>query len=119
MVNKSARTQNESVEFVLRVESLDSIEKTSDDIVSARSLTARENNANIHLCLVGNIALLELDERHSVSVREESLDFLLVVNAFGKSTFFYLHKALEAFRQFGLISSTRLLQCTFFHFTYD
>ena len=119
MVNKSARTQDEAIELVLRVESLDSVKKTCDYIVSTRSLTSRENHTHIHLCLVCDIALLELDERHSVSVREESLDFLLIVNTFGKSTFFYLYKALETFRQFGLISSTRLLQCTFFHFTYD
>ena len=115
MVNQTARTKDEAEETVLGIQLLNRIEKTCNHIVSAGSLSTTEDDTDIHLCGISNVALLELDERHSVSVGEESLDFFLVIHALCWSTFFYLYCTLKSLRQFWLISSPCQLQCTFFH----
>ena len=115
MVNQTARTEDEAEETVLGIQLLNSIEKTGNHIMSTRGLTATEDDTDIHLCCVSNVALLEFDKRHSVSVGEESLDFFLVIHALSGSTFFYLYCTLKSLWQFRLISSPCQLQCTFFH----
>ena len=49
MIYKTSRTENETEETVLGVETLDLVEQTSDHIVTARSLTTTEDNTYIDL----------------------------------------------------------------------
>ena len=49
MVNKTTRTEDETEETVLGVETLDLVEQTGDHIVTARSLTTAEDYTYIDL----------------------------------------------------------------------
>ena len=118
MIHQTARTQDEAVETVLGVQFLNSVEETGNHVVTAGSLTTRKDNTHVDLCSVGNVALLELDQRHTISVGEQLLDVLLIVNTLCRSALLHLHGSLKSLRQFRLIGSTSQLQCTFFHNTY-
>ena len=115
MVNKTARTHKETIETVLGVQLLNLVKEARDHVVAARSLTAAEDNAYVHglvsFCFCGN----KLYERHSVCVREELLDLLLVVNALCGSAFLDCYSTLKSLGQLRLISGSFFLQCTFFH----
>ena len=115
MVYQSARTQDETVQTVLRVQLLNLIVQTGNHIVTTRSLTTRQNDTDIHLSSVGLCSGFKLYNRHTIGVGEELLDFFLIAHTLCGSTFFYFYCSLERLRQFGLIGSSCLLQCTFFH----
>ena len=115
MINQTARTQDETEETVLGVQLLDLIEKTGNHVVSARSLTTRQDDTNVHLLVVGLCSGLKLYDRHTVGVREQLLDLFLITNTLGSLTLFNFHSTLQRLRQLGLISGSRDLQCTFFH----
>ena len=79
MIYKTAGTENEAIELVVRVQLLHTVEKTGYDIVAARSLTAGKDDTDIHLHrgrLI--VSRLEFQIRHAVGVREEFLHFFLV-----------------------------------------
>ena len=115
VVYETARTHKETIKMVLGVQLLDTIEKTTDHIVSTRSLTTAEDNSHIHLCGIHHFSWFKLYERHSVGVGEEGFDFFLIVNALCRSTFLDFHCALKCLRQLRLIGCSCNLQCTFFH----
>ena len=75
--------------------------------MASRGLTSAEDHTHIHTGMIGNFGRLELDEGHSISVREQGFDVFLVVNTLGGSTLLYFYRTLQGFRQFGLIGSTR------------
>ena len=79
MIDQTARAQDETIQTRIRVVSLDTIEQTSDHVVTTGSLTTGKDHTNVHdrhsLLLV---TLLECNDRHSVSVREQFLDFFLI-----------------------------------------
>ena len=81
MVNETARTKDEAIKLVCWVELLDTVEKTRDHVVTARSLTTRKNYTYVY-CSSSHLAFcrLELDIWHTVSVREEILYFFLICN---------------------------------------
>ena len=115
VINQSTRAKDKTIETILGIELLDGVKQASDDIMTARSLSARKNNAHVHLGRVSLITFHELNERHSVSVGEKLLDILLVVNTLCRSTLLHFYSSLKSLRQFWLVSRTSPLQCTFFH----
>ena len=94
MVNQATRTHEETIKAVGWVQLLQCIKKTTNDIVTARSLTATEDNTHVHLGVVSLVTRYELYERHTISVREELLDFFLIVYTLSRSTFFHFYVAL-------------------------
>ena len=116
MVNKTTRTHKEAIDLVLWVELLDSVEDTTDYVVSTRSLTTRKDDTYVHLLSYSLFTWNELDKRHSVGVREHFLDFFLIAYTLCWLAFFYLNGTLKTLWQFWLISSSLSLQKTFFHF---
>ena len=94
MVNQATRTHEETIKAVGWVQLLQCIKKTTNDIVTARSLTATEDNTHVHFGVVSLVTRYELYERHTISVREELLDFFLIVYTLSRSTFFHFYVAL-------------------------
>ena len=78
VINETARTEDEAIELVSWVERLHAVEETRNHVVTARSLTARKDNTYVESREFLSLASLESNNRHSVCVREESLDFFLV-----------------------------------------
>ena len=115
MVYQTTRTEDETIETVLRIQLLDLVEKTGNNVVTARSLTTAEDDTNIHLGMIGLSSWLELYDRHTVGVREQLLDFFLVANTLSGLTFLDFYCTLKSLRQLGLIGGSCNLQCTFFH----
>lgn len=71
VVYEARGTAEEAVEFALCVQCLDAIKDARDDVVSTRSLTTREDNANVKgLALDCALTFLEGHDRHSVGVGE-------------------------------------------------
>ena len=115
MVYQTARTQDETIKTVLGVQLLDLVEETGNHVVSARSLTTRENDTYVHLRVVSLCSRYKLYDRHTVGIREQLLDFFLITNTLSGLTFLNLYCSLKRLRQLRLISGSRHLQCTFFH----
>ena len=65
--------------------------------------------------MVGLGCGLELYDRHTIGVREQLLDFLLVTDTLSGLTLLQFYCTLESLRQLRLISGSCQLQCTFFH----
>ena len=72
--------------------------------MTTRSLTSREDYAYIHL---GSVHLaffrLEFDVWHSVSVREQFLNFFLVCYRLCSFSFYNLESATQSLRKFWLV----------------
>ena len=119
MVYQTARTQDETIETILGVEFLDLVKETCYHVVTARSLTARKDDTYVHLLGVSLSSGLELYDRHTVGVREQLLDFLLVAHTLSCLTLLDLYSTLKSLWQLRLISSSCFLQCTFFHLLID
>ena len=115
MIHQSARTQDETIETVLGVQLLDLVEKTGNYVVSARSLTTRQDDTNVHLLGVGLSSRLKLYDRHTIGIGEQLLNLFLITYTLGSLTLLDFHSTLKSLRQLGLISGSRNLQCTFFH----
>ena len=105
MINQTTRAEDETEETVLRVELLDLIEQTGNHVMTARSLTARKDDTNVHLGVIGLCCGLKLHDRHTVSVGEQLLDLFLVANTLSGLTFLDFYSTLQGLRQFRLISS--------------
>jgi len=110
VIDQSARTHEESVNLVVGVLTLHSIENTANHIVSARSLTAGKNDT--HILLHANLLITrhKLYDRHAVCVREQTLDFILITNTLCQFTFFYLYSSYQTLGKFRLILQTSFLQ---------
>ena len=94
MVYQTARTEDETIETVLGVEFLNLVEQTGNHVVTARSLTTTEDNTHVHLGGVGFGSRLKLHNRHTVSVGEQLLDFVLISYTLGRLTFLNLYCTL-------------------------
>ena len=78
MVNETTRTEDETIELVSWVERLHTVEETRNHVVTARSLTTREDNTYVESRKFLSLTCLECNNRHSISVREQRLDFILI-----------------------------------------
>ena len=78
VIYETTRTENETIKFVSWVESLYTIEKTRNHVVTTRSLTTREDNTYIERREFLSLTSFESDDRHSVCIREQCLDFILI-----------------------------------------
>ena len=115
MVYQTARTEDETVETVLRVKLLDLVEETCNHVMAARSLTAGKDNTHVHLRIVSLSSRLKLHDGHSISVGEQLFDLFLVAYTLGGLTLLDFHSTLKSLRQLRLVSGSCQLQCTFFH----
>ena len=91
MVNQSARAEDKAVQLVLRVHLLYGVKQSCYDVVAAGGLSAAKYHADVGNLAVFRFARFKLYHRHPVSVREQLLDFLLIVYALSRSTLFYLN----------------------------
>lgn len=80
MVDKSAGSHEEAIEAAVAVDFLDSVEESGDYVVSAGSLSAREDYTYVDWCRAfsGVGVFLKLDFGETVGVREQSLDVVLI-----------------------------------------
>ena len=115
VVNQTARSHKETVELRVLVQRLNTVVETADDIVTARSLTTREDDTYVDGFLVLALSRNELNNRHSVSVGEQSLNLFLITYTLCGCALLNLYRTLKSFWQLWLISSPCNLQCTFFH----
>ena len=109
-VDETGRTAEEAVELVVGVQCLQTVVETADNVVTAGSLTAGEDDADVNRFGVG-IGLgvgvrLERDKGQTVGVREEFLDFLLVSYGVCFLAFNEAYCALQCHRHLRLISLT-------------
>ena len=118
MVYQTARAENETIEAVFGIQTLNGIKQTGNHVVTTRSLTTRKDDTNVHLLGVGLGSGLKLYDRHTVGVGEQLLDFFLVTYTLCSVTFLYFYCTLKSLRQLRLVSGTSNLQCTFFHNVY-
>ena len=105
VVYQTAGAHEEAVELVLGALLLEFVEEAADNIVAAGSLTAGEDDADVHR-LVSTLLVRrnELHEGHTIGIGEESLYFFLIAYALRGSTFFNTYVAAQAQRKFGLVS---------------
>ena len=115
VVNQTTRTHQEAIELAVLVERLDTVIKTADNIVTTRSLTARENDTYVDSGIVLALGRNKLYYGHTIGIGEEGLDFLLVANTLSSGTFLSLYSTLKGLGQLRLVSCSCNLQCTFFH----
>ena len=79
IIDKSAGAALESEKNIILISSLQRIIETADDIVSAGSLSAGEDNAHyLLLCCRSIAALYESDLVLAVSIGEKGLDLILI-----------------------------------------
>ena len=118
MVYQTTGAEDETIQFTVFVQLLDTVKNTGNHIVTTGSLTAGEDNAHIHSGEVSSlIGSFELNQRHSVSVREQFFDIFLIGNRLSSRTGHCFYSTFQPFRKFGLIGSPCNLQCTFSHFS--
>ena len=113
VVDEAGRTAEETVQFGLRVQRLQTIVKTCDDVMSARSLAAGQNDGDVQRLHLALRAFLEFDGGQAVGVREEFLDGRLVgdgFRGFAENWFRKWSGCAQNGRKFGLIGGTRRLQ---------
>ena len=115
VVNEAARTHQETIDLVVLVHLLHGIVDTTDDVVAARSLSAREDDAHVHLVGGFLVTRHEFYQRHSVCVREKLLDLFLVTYALCRLAFLDFNGTLQAPGELGLILRACLLQKTCLH----
>ena len=116
VINETAGAHEEAVELRSGVLLLETVIETANHVVTAGSLTAGEDDADVD----GSIFLLfvggfEADEGHAVGVGEECFDFFLIVNTLRGVSLYNFHVAAQTGGEFGAISRTSDLQCAFFH----
>ena len=70
MVNETARPHEETIKTVFRIQFLDFVKESGDDVMTAGRLSTGEDYTHIHLGIVGCLGRFKLNERHPVSVRE-------------------------------------------------
>ena len=105
VLNEAGRAEDEAVETVLGIEALHAVEETRDNIMTTRSLAAREDDAYVERSrMLAALRGLEVNIRHAVGVGEEFLDLLLVVGRLGGFTFYDGKRAAEGLRHLGTIS---------------
>ena len=84
VIHQSARTTLEAEKNILPVRCLQRVIQTGNDIVSARCLTAGENDTNDLLFGSGSIgSLLEGNLLLAIGVRKQTSDLLLIRNTLG------------------------------------
>ena len=115
MVDESRRSAKEAEQAAGRVEALEAVEQTGDDVMSARCLTAGEYHADIDCRIVNFLALLKSDKRHSVGIGKQLFYCLLVGHGLCGSAKVEGYVAAESLRHFGLVGGTSDLQWTFNH----
>ncbi len=115
MIDQTAGTQDEAKQAIGWIQLLDGIEKTCNHVVATRSLTTTQDDAHIHRLAGCLLSRNKLNEGHAVGIREQSLDFLLIVNTLGRSAFFHVYGAFQSCRQLRLVGCSCYLQCTFSH----
>ena len=115
VVYKSARTHKETVKAIIGVQAFHLVEQARNHVMSTWCLSAAKNNAHIDFFRRHFIALYELNQGHSVCVGEQFLNLILIVYTLCWSALAHFHCTLKCLWQFGLIGSSRFLQCTFFH----
>ena len=106
MVYQTTGAQNETIQFAVLVQCFDTVEQTGNNIVSAGSLSTRQDDTYVDGRHIDSFAFNELNQRHAVSVREQGFDSFLVSNWLCRFTFLYFYSAFQRFRKFGLISSS-------------
>ena len=116
VIHESAGPHEESVQTVVGVEPFHLVEESGDDVMSAGSLSAAQNDTHVDGFSRGFVARNKFHKRHAVCMGEEFFDFFLIVYTLCGGTFTGLNCTLKCFRKFGLVGSSRFLQCTFFHF---
>jgi len=105
VLNEAGRAEDEAVETVLGIEALDAVEETRDNIMTTRSLAAREDDAYVESSRVlAAFRGFEMNVRHTIGIGEEFLDLLLIVGRFGGFTFYDGKRATEGLRHLGTIS---------------
>ena len=112
-VNQTAGAAEETVQFVLRVQSLQTVEQTAYHVVPAGSLAARENDTYIKrlLCTLYIVPLSLVngfhgDDGQTICVGEEFPDFLLVCHRLCFLAFHKAYRALQRYRHLRLIALT-------------
>ena len=115
VVYKSARTHKETVKAVIGVQAFHLVEQARNHVVTARCLSAAKYNAHVYFFRRHFVALYELNQGHSVCVGEQFLNLILIVYTLCRSALAHFHCTLKCLWQFGLVRSSRFLQCTFFH----
>ena len=115
MIHEAAGAEDEAVELGGGVDALDTVEEAADNVVTARSLTAAEDDAHVDGRQLLYLASLELDDGESVGVGEQFLNLSLVADTLRGGTFLSFHRTLQGLREFGLVGSPCDLQCAFCH----
>ena len=106
---KPTGTKYETEKSVFGVKFLYRIEETRYDVMTTGSLTAAEDNTDIHHCCIRSFGSDKLNERHAISIWEQCLYLFLIVCTLCRGAFFYAHCATQRNRQFGNIRGSRLL----------
>ena len=96
VIHQSARSHEETVEAVFGIQLFQPVEETADDVVSARCLSAREDDTHVDPFSQHCLTRLKTDERQAVCVGKQFLDLILIVHAVSGLTFFYLDGATES-----------------------
>ena len=113
VVDEAGGAAEEAVQLGLRVQRLQTVVKTCDDVMSARSLAAGQNNGDVQRLHLALRAFLELDGRQAVGVRKQLLDGRLVgdgFRGFAENGFRERAGFIQNGRKFGLIGGTCRLQ---------
>ena len=87
MGDESGRTEEETKQTVVGIESFELIEQSGDDVMSAGGLTAAEDDTNVDGFLYRFLTGDELYHRHSVGVGEQAFYYLLVADTAGGLAF--------------------------------
>ena len=80
MVYQTTGAQNETIQFAVLVQCFDTVEQTGNNIMSAGSLSTRQDDTYVDGRHIDSFAFNELNQRHAVSVREQGFDSFLVSN---------------------------------------
>ena len=114
--NQAARTAQETIELVLRVEGFQPVVQAADNIVSAGGLTAGENHTHVErLAAVGALCGLHGNNGQTVGIREERLNLRLVGYGLCFLAFYKAYGAAQRYRHLRLVTLPRNLKWTFLH----
>ena len=115
MLNQAAGAAKKTIKFVLRIEILQAIKKTTNNVMTTGGLTTRKNHANVHRLETLFFALNHLDDGHSIRVREERLDFFLIGYRLRSFAVLKNYISLKGNGELWLIARTCNLERTFLH----